>query len=231
MSNEGVIMPDDYKDYIYRITYFLLGKVAHLIPRSIKPNQITTTAFISSMIACALLYFVKSPKAYLYWVVFNTLWYILDALDGIHARMTYQTSEYGAYLDHFFDTAYFIFMLTVFSVRFDLTGTLYLFILFLRCTAATSTFLVQMHTGRLLLGRFSGGLELVLFSATMILSYYFPHLNLAEHTQNSLALYWIHALDLTSGVFMKITLMFYLIGVPMTFWQQTRFVKRYSEQQ
>ncbi len=230
MAHEGSVMPDDYKDYVYRLTYFLLGKVAHFIPRSVKPNTITVMAFFSSIIACILLFVVPGPEAFILWTVFNFIWYILDALDGIHARLTHQTSEYGAYLDHFFDTAYFIFMLTAFAVRFDLTHTIYLFILFLRCTAATNVFLVQVHTGKLLLGRFSGGLELVLFSAAMILSYYFPHLNLVEHTQNSHALYWINTLDLTNNVFMKITLLFYLFGVPMTFWQQNQFVRRHAKQ-
>ncbi len=231
MANEGVIMPDDYKDYIYRLTYFLLGKIAHCIPKSISPNQITFAAFSCSMIACFFLVVVPDPSAFILWTVFNLLWYLLDALDGIHARLTHQTSEYGAYLDHFLDTGYFIFMLTAFAMRFQLFQPLYIFILLLRSTAATSVFLVQIHTGRLLLGRFSGGLELLLFSNCMILSYYFPHFDLSQHTSNPHLLYWIHALGLTSGVFMKVTLWLYIFGVPMTFWQQARFVKRYATDQ
>ena len=88
MSEESVIMPDDYEDVVYRFTYFLLGKIAHRIPRSITPNQITIAAFISALVGCALLYFIKSPVAYLWWVLFNFIWYILDALDGIHARLS-----------------------------------------------------------------------------------------------------------------------------------------------
>lgn len=107
MSDVKIIMPDDYKDVIYRITYFLLGKVAHFIPRSITPNTLTITAFISALTGCLLLYLVQTPAAFLYWALFNFIWYMLDALDGIHARLTGQTSEFGAFLDHFLDNIFF----------------------------------------------------------------------------------------------------------------------------
>ena len=54
MSDEQALMPEDYKDIIYRLTYFLLGKVAHYIPRSVSPNQITIVAFV----CVALFYFI-----------------------------------------------------------------------------------------------------------------------------------------------------------------------------
>ena len=109
MKTNNVVIPEDYKDLVYRLTYFFLGKIAHLVPRSIKPNQITMLSFTSALIGTALLYFVQTPAAYLYWILFNFIWYLLDAMDGIHARLTQQTSEFGAFLDHALDNIYFIF--------------------------------------------------------------------------------------------------------------------------
>ena len=45
----------------------------------------------------------------------NFIWYILDALDGLHARLSHQTSEFGAFLDHFLDNLFFVVMFTVFT--------------------------------------------------------------------------------------------------------------------
>ncbi len=225
MSNEAVVIPDTYKDYVYRITYKLLGKVAPLIPNSIKPNQITLAAFIASLTACFLLYFVHSPAAYLYWAGFNFVWYILDALDGIHARLSGQTSEYGAFLDHYFDNIFFIFMFTAFMLKFDLAHPIYITVIILRCTAATSIFLAQAHTGEVYCGRFSGGLELVLMTTTMLLSFFYPHFDLTQHLSNPTLLSIAQTLSLTSGVFMKLTLLIYAIGTTIHFFVLGRYVK------
>lgn len=226
MSNNAVIMPDDYKDLIYKITYPLLGKLAPRIPNSIAPNQITIAAFISTLIAAALLYFVQSPMAFIYWALFNAIWYVLDALDGIHARLTGQCSEYGAFLDHAFDNISFIFTFTVFAIKFDLLHPFYIFILLSRFTAATMVFTMQCHTNRLYLSKFSGGFEFLLMTIVMLLSYAFPHFNPAMHTNNSFLLHWIDLLNLQQGLFMKLTLLIYLIGVPITFYLQFKFVKK-----
>jgi len=219
-------MPDDYKDLIYRITYPLLGKIAPLIPRSISPNYITVAAFISTLIAAALLLFVKSPAAFLYWALFNAIWYALDALDGIHARLTDQCSEYGAFLDHAFDNLSFIFTFTVFVIKFHLLYPFYIFILLLRFTAAIMVFTVQCHTKRLYLSKFSGGFEFLLMTLVMIASYFFPYFNPVHHTTNPTLLYWINMLSLQQGMFMKLVFLVYLVGVPSTFFLQFNFVKR-----
>lgn len=226
MTSKNVIIPEDYKDFIYRLTYFFVGKIAHYVPRSIKPNQITTAAFISAMIGTALLLLVPSPAAFLYWIVFNFVWYILDALDGIHARLTQQSSEYGAFLDHAFDNLYFIFMFTVFTVKFDLGHTFYIYAMIARVTAALMVFTVQFHTKRLYLGRFSGGFELFLFTTAMLLSYFFPNFNPENHTTNPWFLYLIHIFNLEYGLFMKLVLMIYAVGAPINFILQFRFVRK-----
>ena len=99
MKNKNIIIPSDYNDYIYRFTYYCMSYIAPHISRKITPNQITVLGFIAAMIGTALLYFVQTPAAYLYWVLFNFIWFLLDTLDGMHARLSQQSSEFGAFLD------------------------------------------------------------------------------------------------------------------------------------
>lgn len=226
MSHETTIIPEDYKDIIYRATYYLLGKVAPWIPYSVRPNQITVSAFLFALLGCALLYFISSPMAYLYWAICNLVWYVLDALDGIHARLTQQTSEYGAFLDHMLDNIFFLVMLSVFLLKFDLLHPLYVFILLLRVTAALVVFVVQVHTGRMYLSWFSGGLELVIMTLTMVLSYCYPHVDFSGNTSNAVWISIVDALDLHQGVFMKLALLFYLVGIPIYSFFTFRFVRK-----
>ena len=226
MSSSKAIIPDDYQDYVYRFTYWVLGKIAHLVPSKISPNQITIAAFSFAMMGTYLLYAIKTPSAYLYWVLFNFLWYIFDALDGIHARLTNQSSEYGAFLDHALDNIYFLAMFTVFVIKFDLMHMLYIYIIFLRITTSVMVFTVQCHTNRLYLDKFSGGTELILFSAAMILTYFFPNYNPLFHTISTTTASWIEYLNLDSGLFMKLALLVYFVGSPIYIVKQFIFVKR-----
>ena len=224
MNTKQKMIPTDYQDYLYRFTYFLLSYVAHYVPKSITPNQITLTAFGFAMLGNGLLYFIHTPQAYLYWVGCNLIWFLLDALDGMHARLSNQTSEYGAFLDHAMDNVYFLFMLTVFALKFDLTHILYVYIIILRVTAAVTVFTAQCHTKKLYLAKFSGGLEFVLLSLAMILSYLFPNGDLTHWVHHPLLQQVIILLDLQQGVFMKLALLIYFIGAPIAILQQFRFV-------
>lgn len=215
MSDNGVVMPEEYRDVIYRLTYHYLGKIAPYIPNRLSPNVITFSAFCFACLGCLLLYVVPSPVAFLYWALCNFIWYILDALDGIHARLSHQTSEFGAFLDHFLDNVFFIVMFFVFTLRFDLAYPLYILIMLMRFTAATTVFIVQHHTGRLHLGRFSGGGELLLMTLVMLLSYAYPYFNPALQVTNTTLLYWITHLHLQQGFFMKLILLVYLIAIPV----------------
>lgn len=219
--------PDDYKDYVYRFTYFCLTGLAKRIPQKITPNQITLVSFFCAMFGTFLLVAVKSPMAYLYWVIFNFAWYILDALDGMHARLSGQGSEFGGFLDHALDDIYFLFMLTAFAYKFDLLHLFYVYILLLRVTCALSVFLVQAHTGRMYLSRFSGGVELILLTIAMILSYCYPHFDLTAHVTSHFWLSVASFLSLQKGVFIKIAFLPYLIGVPITIAQHFVFVKKH----
>lgn len=220
------IIPPDYRDYIYRLTYFLLSGIAPHIPHRITPNQISILAFFSAMIGTVLLLVVKTPVAYLYWVLFNFIWFLLDALDGMHARLSNQSSEYGAFLDHALDNIYFVFMLTAIAIKFSLLHILYLYIIILRVTASLMVFTVQCHTKRFYLGRFTGGLEFLLMSSAMLLTYFYPNANPLQWTTNSTALSAINLLSLQHGVFMKLALLPYFFGVPINMVLQFRFVRR-----
>ncbi|OGT41333.1 MAG: hypothetical protein A3F13_01340 [Gammaproteobacteria bacterium RIFCSPHIGHO2_12_FULL_40_19] len=226
MLEKKVIVPADYNDYVYRFTYYVLSRVAPYIPKGITPNQITLFAFLCAMTANIFLLLIQTPAAYLYWLLFNFMWFIFDALDGMHARLTQQSSEFGAFLDHALDNIYFLFMLTAFVIKFDLTHVLYIYIIILRITAAVMVFTVQCHTKRLYLGKFTGGLEFLLFSSAMLLSYYYSHLNLQFVTKNPLLLECINALNLQQGVFMKLALLVYFVGVPINMVLQFRFVRK-----
>lgn len=227
MGKEVVGMPTDaYHDVIYRFTYYMLQDIAKLIPASIRPNQITLVAFMFSLISCACLYFIKAPIAYLYWALFNFCWFIFDALDGMHARITGQSSEFGGFLDHYLDNIFFIFMFSVFILKFDLLYPFYIFIILCRFTLCAVVFIVQNHTGKMYLTRFSGGGEFLLMTLVMIFSYLYPHYNLMQHLSNPIALKIAVTLHLESGFFMKLVLIFYLIGMVPNFIQQYRFARR-----
>ena len=225
------LVPPNYNDYLYRLTYFLMKPLAPYVPRSISPNQITVVSFLSAMIGTAILFFMKSPAAYLYWVFFNFIWFLLDALDGIHARYSNQTSEYGAFLDHALDNIYFLFMFTVFVQKFHLLNIVYVYAIILRTTASLMVFLSQCHTKQVYLGRFTGGLEFILLSTVMILSYCYPDFNPAQHTSNATLLHAIQLLDLQQGMFMKLVLLFYSVGIPFNMIFQFRFVMRMTSQE
>lgn len=220
------IIPPDYRDYMFRLTYYLLSGVAPHVPRRISPNQITLLAFLSAMTGTVLLLVVKTPAAYLYWVIFNLIWFLLDALDGMHARLSNQTSEYGAFLDHALDNIYFLFMFTAIAIKFSLLHILYLYIIILRITASLMVFTVQSHTKRFYLGRLTGGLEFILMTGAMLLTYFYPAANPLQWTTNSTALYVMNLLSLQHGVFMKLALIPYFIGVPINIVLQFRFVRR-----
>lgn len=117
-------------------------------------------------------------------------------------------------------------MFIVFVIKFDLSHPFYILILLMRFTAVVSVFLVQIHTDRLYLNKFSGGSEMLLMTTVMVLSYFLPHFDLANYTTHSILLHIIDALRLHTGVFMKLVLLVYFIGVPMTFIYQVRFVKQ-----
>ena len=224
MNNK--MIPDDYHDYLYRFTYWMLSPIAPHVPKSMTPNQISLAAFISAMTGNILLLSIKTPSAYLYWVLFNFIWFLLDALDGMHARLSNQSSEYGGFLDHSLDNVYFLFMLMAIAIKFDMTSVLYIYIFLLRVTASLMVFTVQCHTKRLYVGRFTGGLEFLLLNSAMILSACFAHTNPMNWTHNTMLLYCMNAVDLQTGVFMKLAFLPYFIGVPINIILQFRFVRR-----
>jgi phosphatidylglycerophosphate synthase len=65
----------------------------------LSPNAITVVALLINVVAAALLY----RRAFLPAVVLLTVGGLLDAFDGIVARVQGKTSTYGDFLDHFCD--------------------------------------------------------------------------------------------------------------------------------
>lgn len=91
----------------------LSGVAKALIKTGITPNQLTLTGLILSFFTCLFLILTKQV---LIFCVLMMLIGILDALDGLVARLTGRTSKFGAYLDamcdRYFEAA------TVFSVAY-----------------------------------------------------------------------------------------------------------------
>ncbi|OGT26214.1 MAG: hypothetical protein A3I77_06215 [Gammaproteobacteria bacterium RIFCSPLOWO2_02_FULL_42_14] len=226
--SESNAVPSGYEDYVYRFMYFILLPVVPFIPKCITPNQITILSFISAMTGTILLYVIQTPVAFLYWILFNFLWLVFDSLDGMHARLTQQTSEFGGFLDHALDCIYFVFMWTVIAIKFDLFYPVYVYILMLRTTSATLVFLTQFHTGKMMLSKFSGGLEFMLMNVVMLFAYYYPNFNPALYTTNSFLLHWIHLLHLEQGALMKLILFVYFFGVPIYTIMQFRFAWKHT---
>lgn len=65
----------------------------------LSPNAITVLALVLNGVAAVLLY----RRAFLLAVVFLAIGGLLDAFDGIVARVQEKTSQYGDFLDHFAD--------------------------------------------------------------------------------------------------------------------------------
>ena len=64
----------------------------------------------------------------------------------------------------------------------------------------------------------------------MILSYFYPHFDPTQHVSNATLLAFLNFLDVQTGFFMKASLFVYLIGVPINFILQLRFVHQHHLQ-
>ena len=97
MNNEPIVEPNSQT--YYKIYKPFFEKIESYIPASITPNMITITNFILiNILFFSKLYynpFIFSLVIFLYWV--------LDNIDGIHARRTKQSSKIGETLDHCID--------------------------------------------------------------------------------------------------------------------------------
>ena len=79
----------------------VIEPIAVFIARSgVKPNYLTLTSLILSLLAFTSLYYLGMIHAYIVLVLFSGL---MDVLDGAVARLTRQVSKFGAFLDSTLD--------------------------------------------------------------------------------------------------------------------------------
>lgn len=137
------------RDLVDRLTYPLYGRIAVHIPRSVTPNAITIASFAVALAGVACLGFGRSPLSLVAAAGLLYLYTLLDSLDGIHARLTGQTSPIGHFLDHLFDTLVLSLLLFAVLVRFDLLSPLYVGLVLARLTLQAVGFLVEKTIGEL----------------------------------------------------------------------------------
>ena len=113
----------------YLIYAPIFEKIESYVPRQITPNMISCTSFI-------LLTALFLTKSYYNPYIFSAclfVYWILDNIDGIHARNTKQTSTLGEILDHCGDAYYTIIILYMFFNLFQIKIDKWLIVLIALC--------------------------------------------------------------------------------------------------
>jgi archaetidylinositol phosphate synthase len=156
-------------DLVDRLTYPWFEKLARYIPARVTPNSITAVGFCMMLVACFGLMAIRSPSGLIVFVVFSLISNALDALDGIHARATGQTSKFGDFLDHFFDQFSALLVSFGLLVRFDLFTPLYVGIVMSLMTINTLAFVYKSTAGYLYIGHVGPTTSLVLVCVAFVL--------------------------------------------------------------
>lgn len=103
-----------------RIAYGLL-KFTKQLP--ITPNQITILSFVMAIISAYLFYI----DCIMFASIFMVMFFVLDCLDGMTARIKVLTSSFGDYLDHTFGTI-FIYLI-YFAIAWNLESKILAYLL------------------------------------------------------------------------------------------------------
>jgi len=82
---------------------------------NITPNMITTLSFACSLIS---IYFLYNYNI-LFFIIFSSLNYIFDCLDGYVARKYKLTTKFGDYFDHFTDIIHLFLIMFVLFYRYN----------------------------------------------------------------------------------------------------------------
>lgn len=105
-------LPPKYDDMIDNMIYRIVPFLSNLMG-SFTPNMITLLSFIFGLISVRSLYFNYFIKA----MIFYSLSYIFDCIDGYHARRKNMTSKFGDYFDHISDIFVFILLFLVLYIK------------------------------------------------------------------------------------------------------------------
>lgn len=194
--------------------YLLL--LASYIPRRIKPNHITLIGFFSGFLGVASLVFISAPIGLLIAALFFMFRWMLDDLDGIHARLTGQSSGFGAFLDAFCDFIFSQFFLFSVLYRFEMFIPIFVFISLLRVTAEGLVYLLKANTTYYSLPLFGASVEIFSWVGVLVGSFFIKE-DALDLLWNSFLIrqffefFGIHSLNLvTIGMFL------YLFFLPFT---------------
>lgn len=97
-----------------------------LTKTGLTPNQLTAIGLLTALVSAYLVFRGEFVFALVVWWLSR----LLDALDGIYARATNQTSDFGAFLDIQFDMLAYSAMIIAFSFQFPELSLQWLIILF-----------------------------------------------------------------------------------------------------
>jgi phosphatidylglycerophosphate synthase len=136
MPAEIPAIKNDCRDLAFEALKPAYEWVGRQVPRAVTPNQLTMAGLGCAVLASALL--VLWPAATACFVAAGLLFLYegFDALDGIHARNTQQSSAFGAYLDAVIDAAQAAMIFSALIVRYDLYAPFFIFIMGFRMMVA-----------------------------------------------------------------------------------------------
>ncbi len=106
----------------FQVNKYLNRPLASLIVRAVyrtrvTPNQLTYLAFLLGLVG-AYFFFKGTPSAFIVGGILAQVSSIVDCADGMLARARDQRSEFGAYLDLFFDRVNEFFLITGFVLGY-----------------------------------------------------------------------------------------------------------------
>ncbi len=125
---KNATIKNDCRDVAFEALKPAYEWVGGLVPRSITPNQLTLMGLFSAALGSALLVWWPATTACFVAGILIFLYETFDALDGIHARNTGQSSPFGGYLDAVIDSAQAVMVFTAIIVRFDLYAPFFILV-------------------------------------------------------------------------------------------------------
>jgi phosphatidylglycerophosphate synthase len=199
-------------DVIDKMLYPFIFQIAKYLPKSITPNQLTIMGSFFGLIAIFFMFFITNKIVLLLCSFFIFIWWLFDALDGIHARNTEQSSSFGGFLDHFFDTLIGAGFMFSYLVYFKIFTPLFVFIMLYRLAAQAIFFLTFAHTQSFDIPMLGSTVEVFLF-ITVLISYFFY--------DGSISIFGFFQFTIP-----QLCLLGYLIAIPIGIWNLFYKVKR-----
>lgn len=213
-SNKAVaLLNKGNKDIIDQCFYPLVNRIANFISPAISPNQLSFLGFTFGMMGAISLLIIPGNWSPIICSVFLFLWWILDALDGIHARRTGQSSPFGGFLDHFLDTILIVFLLFAIAIRFEMLTPFFLLLILFRLGAQSLFFLEQSFTHVLNIPTIGPSAETFVLIGTLI-AYSFFSVDFMLFTHIPLLAKYAQIIGIDKLNFVKIGALGYLIFLP-----------------